>query len=61
MRIQILILGFKGKNFVSVKKNLDIQILRPQRRIIILCRRIIILEKRILVLSPRLRILLRRK
>ena len=24
-----------GKNFVSVKKNLDLQILRPQRRIII--------------------------
>ena len=42
------------KNFVSVKKNLDLQILRSQGRIIILCRRMIILEKRILVLSPRL-------
>ena len=49
-----------GKNFVAVKKNLDLRILRPQRRIIILCRRIMILETRILVLPPRLIILLRR-
>ena len=50
-----------GKNFVAVKKNLDLRILRPQRRIIILCRRIMILETRILVLPPRLIILLRLK